>query len=128
MPGSLQSKVVKNMEKAQKLRLERNSQRAINNEILYLKPIMDSKLQIEKQTTRHKSFSIQQQTPQNPLLQNNNQNEILYSLQQLNEFQKLPQIGDNKTQNRVLKQYSFLEEFERRPSILQQCQPMKAFI
>ncbi|CAD8123224.1 unnamed protein product [Paramecium sonneborni] len=127
MPGSLQSKVVKNMEKAQKLRLERDSQRAMNNEILYLKPIIDSRLQNQKQETRVKSFSMQQ-TPQNPLLENK-QNEIIYS-NQLSEFQKLPRIGDNITsnQNRIHKKYSFLEEFQREPSMLQQCQPMKVFL
>ncbi|CAD8075795.1 unnamed protein product [Paramecium primaurelia] len=127
MPGSLQSKVVKNMEKAQKMRLERDSQRALNNEVLYLRPIMDSRLQNEKQPARTKSFSMQQ-TPQNPPIENW-QNEII-NLKQLNEFQKLPRIGENlpSIQNRVHKQHSFIEGFDREQSILQKCQPMKVFL
>ncbi|CAK82697.1 unnamed protein product (macronuclear) [Paramecium tetraurelia] len=126
MPGSLQSKVVKNMEKAQKLRLERDSQRALNNEALYLRPMMDCRLQMEKQPTRTKSFSMQQ-TPQNPLI--DNQIIEINNLKQFNEMRKLPKIGENlpSIQNRVHK-YSFVEGFDRESSILQKCQPMKVFV
>ncbi|CAD8157670.1 unnamed protein product [Paramecium octaurelia] len=126
MPGSLQSKVVKNMEKAQKLRLERDSQRALNNEALYLRPMMDCRLQMEKQPTRTKSFSMQQ-TPQNPLI--DNQIIEINNSKQFNEIRRLPKIGENlpSIQNRVHK-YSFLEGCDRESSTLQKCQPMKVFV
>ncbi|CAD8126296.1 unnamed protein product [Paramecium sonneborni] len=140
IPGTYTSKIVRNQEKAQKFRQERDQLRAQNNKALYLSQLeskIDNQSEIDKQPQRNKSYSIQP-TPQNQTFENKNTELHQPKYEYMNKPLKLPPILDretpvinpisNKLQLRQNYKNYLLEDYDKTISILQQNQPMRLFV
>ncbi|CAD8112160.1 unnamed protein product [Paramecium primaurelia] len=140
IPGTYTSKVVRNQEKAQKIRQERDYLRAQNNKALYLSQLesnINYQSEFEQQPQRNKSYSIQI-TPQNQVFENKVTEIPQPKYEYMNKPMKLPPILEretpvinpisNKLQLRQNYKNYLLEDYDKTISMLQQNQPMKLFV
>ncbi|CAD8162067.1 unnamed protein product [Paramecium octaurelia] len=140
IPGTYTSKVVRNQEKAQKMRQEREYQRAQNNKALYLSQLetnIDYQPENEKQPQRIKSYSIQP-TPQHQVFESRVIEPQQPKYDYMNKPLKLPPIMEretpvinpifNKLQLRQNYKNYLLEDYDKTISMLQQNQPMRLFV
>ncbi|CAD8125810.1 unnamed protein product [Paramecium sonneborni] len=140
IPGTYTSKVIRNQEKAQKLRQERDYLRAQNNKALYLSQLeskIDNQSQIEKQPNQNQSYSISP-TPQYSIYQNQSNEIPQPKYEYMNKPLKLPPILDRNTPviNPISNKFQFRQnyqnyspqDYDKNISILQQNQPMRLFV
>ncbi|CAD8208817.1 unnamed protein product [Paramecium pentaurelia] len=141
IPGTSTSKVVRNQEKAQKLRQERDHLRAQNNKALYLSQLeskIDHQSESEKQPQRIKSYSISP-TPQNQIFENKITEPSQPKYEYMNKPLKLPPIQNretpisinpisNKLQLHQNQKNYLLQDYDKTLSMLQQNLPTRLYV
>ncbi|CAD8111312.1 unnamed protein product [Paramecium primaurelia] len=141
IPGTSTSKVVRNQEKAQKLRQERDYLRAQNNKALYLSQLeskIDHQSESEKQPQRIKSYSISP-TPQNQIFENKITEPQQPKYEYMNKPLKLPPILNretpisinpisNKLQLHQNQKNYLLQDYDKTLSMLQQNLPTRLYV
>ncbi|CAK68247.1 unnamed protein product (macronuclear) [Paramecium tetraurelia] len=141
IPATSTSKVVKNQEKAQKIRQERDHLRAQNNKALYLSQLeskIDYQPEVEQKAQRIKSYSIQP-THENQIFENRVTEPSQPKYEYMNKPLKLPPILaretpvnvnpiSNKLQLHSNQKNYLLHDYDKTLSMLQQNLPTRLFV